>query len=182
MRLAFALARRGCPTALAGGLRDWTVLKTTQSGYEGFLKDRLTTLPDVRERLLATTVAAEWRHGAATAATALSAAGAAASPDAFDVVYSSLLAAFSGEFFGPARGGDYSPGVQATLYRMATAGLAAAPGIEDVTLRCPNIHFIGTQGVVPSEHDVYVATSEPHGTIQATVGRVPGRATPRPRL
>ena len=37
------------------------VLKTTQSGYAGFLKDRFTTLPDTAERIVATEVTASWK-------------------------------------------------------------------------------------------------------------------------
>jgi urate oxidase len=37
------------------------VLKTTQSGYEGFLRDKYTLLPDVRDRILATSVTASWK-------------------------------------------------------------------------------------------------------------------------
>lgn len=65
---------------------------------------------------------------------------------------------------------------------MASAALAAVPGVEDVTLCCPNIHFLPVRGVVPFDDDVYVATSEPHGTIEATVARTPGSRTPRAKL
>ena len=44
-----------------GGVRDMRVLKTTQSGYEGFLHDRFTTLPDVRDRVVATSITSPWR-------------------------------------------------------------------------------------------------------------------------
>ncbi len=37
------------------------VLKTTQSGYVGFLHDKFTTLPDVADRIVATSVAATWK-------------------------------------------------------------------------------------------------------------------------
>jgi hypothetical protein len=37
------------------------VLKTTQSGYEGFLRDEFTLLPEVRDRIMATSVTATWK-------------------------------------------------------------------------------------------------------------------------
>lgn len=37
------------------------VLKTTQSGYSGFLHDKYTTLPDASDRIVATSVTATWR-------------------------------------------------------------------------------------------------------------------------
>ncbi len=37
------------------------VLKTTQSGYAGFLHDEFTTLPDVTDRIVATSITATWK-------------------------------------------------------------------------------------------------------------------------
>ena len=36
------------------GVKELQVLKSTQSGYEGFLRDEYTLLPESRERILAT--------------------------------------------------------------------------------------------------------------------------------
>ena len=47
------------------GVRGLRLLKTTKSGYEGFLHDRFTLLPDTRERILASSVTASWRCGQA---------------------------------------------------------------------------------------------------------------------
>jgi urate oxidase len=54
-------AREGARTEVTGGLRDLKVLKTTQSGYSGFKKDRFTTLPDVEDRIVASSVTATWK-------------------------------------------------------------------------------------------------------------------------
>lgn len=48
-------------TEVTGGLKGFKVLKTTQSGYVGFLHDRFTTLPDVEDRIVATTVTSTWK-------------------------------------------------------------------------------------------------------------------------
>ena len=168
-RLGFALARRGGATAAGGGVRDWTVLKTTQSGYEGYLKDAMTVLPETRERILATSVLATWRY--------------AAPPKPDSEAYARVLAAMHGAFFGPVKGGVYSAGVQATLYDMACAALAAEQGIDVITLKAPNIHFLPTPPAgIKFDNDIYVATSEPHGTIQATVARKQGNTVPIARL
>ena len=34
-----------------------------QSGFEGFIRDKYTVLPETRERMLATEMAAQWRLG-----------------------------------------------------------------------------------------------------------------------
>jgi urate oxidase len=50
-------------TVVTGGITGLKVLKTTQSGYAGFLADKFTTLPDVDDRIVATVVTANWRWG-----------------------------------------------------------------------------------------------------------------------
>jgi urate oxidase len=167
-RVAHALARRGARTAVSAGLQDLSVMKTTQSGYTGFNRDALTTLPETRERMLATIVAATWTY--------------AQPPADYDAAYDATLAALCETFFGPARGGVYSPGVQATLYAMGSAALARVPAMDNITLTLPNLHFLPLLPAgIPFDNDVYVATSEPHGTIQATISRAVAFA-PRPRL
>lgn len=44
------------------GIKDLKLLKTTQSGFEGFIKDKFTTLPEVKDRCLATQVYCKWRY------------------------------------------------------------------------------------------------------------------------
>eukprot|EP00878_Enallax_costatus_P012448 GHUV01012999.1.p1 GENE.GHUV01012999.1~~GHUV01012999.1.p1 ORF type:complete len:213 (+),score=34.24 GHUV01012999.1:151-789(+) len=45
------------------GVRGLKVLKTTQSGYEGYLRDQYTLLPETRDRVMATSVTATWKDG-----------------------------------------------------------------------------------------------------------------------
>ena len=145
------------------------MLKTTQSGYEGYLKDAMTVLPETRERMLATSVFATWRY--------------AAPPKADSEAYTRVLAAMHGAFFGPPKGGVYSAGVQATLYDMACAALGAEQSVDVITLKAPNIHFLPTPPAgIKFDNDVYVATSEPHGTIVATVARKAGNTVAIARL
>lgn len=174
-RLAFALARRGQPTSGGGGFRDLTLLKTTQSGYEGFLRDSLTALPETRERLLASSVTAHYTFAGVGDKSG-------PPPSDADAVFRRVASALQDEFLGPALGGVYSPSVQATAYNMCRKALQLCPEVSSITVRCPNIHFLP---VLPAgikfEDDLYVATSEPHGTIQATVARS-ARAQPFARL
>ena len=37
------------------------MLKTTQSGYEGYLRDQYTLLPETKERMMASSVTASWK-------------------------------------------------------------------------------------------------------------------------
>ena len=53
----------GADRHVIAGLDGLRVLKTTGSGFEGYPRDRYTTLAETRERILATEVAARWRYG-----------------------------------------------------------------------------------------------------------------------
>ncbi len=68
----------------------------------------------------------------------------------------------------------YSCSVQDSLYRMGTAALEAVPEISDISMACPNKHYI-LINFAPFEMDnrnqVFVSTDEPHGQIECTVGR-----------
>jgi urate oxidase len=68
----------------------------------------------------------------------------------------------------------YSRSVQDSLYRMGMAALEAAPEIAGITLACPNKHYV-LANLAPFGMDnpnhVFVATDEPHGQIECTVGR-----------
>ena len=43
------------------GIKELSVLKTTQSGYEGYLKDKYTVLKETKERMMATTITSTWK-------------------------------------------------------------------------------------------------------------------------
>ena len=47
---------------IVSGLTNLVVLKTTDSAFCGFPRDRYTTLPDAGERILATSVTASWTY------------------------------------------------------------------------------------------------------------------------
>ena len=46
------------PSGGPAGLTDLIVLKTTGSGWQGFLRDRYTSLPETSDRILATIITA----------------------------------------------------------------------------------------------------------------------------
>lgn len=148
---------------VTSGLKDLQVLKTTQSGYEGFLRCQNTTLPDVADRIAATSVTCTWKY------TSL--------PKCFDSAYNSVKRSISDAFFGPPKGGVYSPSVQQTMYQMAVLSMQRVPQIESVFLNLPNLHFIPVNPPNSKfNNDVYVATSEPHGNIECCVTRAMANA------
>jgi urate oxidase len=68
----------------------------------------------------------------------------------------------------------YSPSVQNSLFRMGEAALAAVPEISEISMACPNIHYIllnlSALGL-DNKNDLFLPTDEPHGQIECTVGR-----------
>jgi urate oxidase len=68
----------------------------------------------------------------------------------------------------------YSASVQDSLYRMGTAALAAVPEMSDISMACPNKHYLLinlSPFGLENNNQVFVATDEPHGQIECTVGR-----------
>ncbi len=52
----------GDQITIGAGVRDLVILKSSRSGFSGFLRDAYTTLPDVADRILATAMTATWRY------------------------------------------------------------------------------------------------------------------------
>ena len=58
---ASSLCKQGVWITCCAGVQGLKVLKTTQSGYEGFLHDQYTVLKDTKERIVATSITSTWR-------------------------------------------------------------------------------------------------------------------------
>lgn len=145
---------------LSSGVKNFMVLKTTQSGYVGYIQDKFTTLAETTERLLGTSVSAWWSY--------------LVPPKDTEKAYKKAIDSLVEVFYGNPTTGIYSPSVQYTLHEMCQEALKRVPEIDSITMRLPNIHFLPynhDKSGVKFEDDVYIATSEPHGTIQATVNR-----------
>ncbi|MGW9632262.1 factor-independent urate hydroxylase [Agromyces sp. NPDC055520] len=140
-----------------GGLEGLTVLKTTQSGFEGFPRDRYTTLQETGDRILATDVAARWRY-----------ARAGVDVD-FDAVYESVRALLLEAFAE-----RYSAALQATLFEMGARVLEVHPEIAEIRFSMPNKHhFVVDLGPFDLDNpgEVFFAADRPYGLIEATVTR-----------
>ena len=148
-RLACAIAAHD-DTWFVSGLSDLLLLKTTDSEFHGFARDRYTTLAETRDRVLATAVTARWRHaGDAPFATARRA----------------LVDAFAAH---------RSLSLQQTLYAMGNAVLDACPAVHEVRLSLPNRHHIEVD-LTPlgrsNDSTVFHADDRPYGLIEGAVVR-----------
>ena len=71
-------------------------------------------------------------------------------------------------------GTTYSLGVQDSMYRMAETVLAAMPEIAEIQFAMPNKHYLPTNLKpfgLENGGTVFTPTDEPHGQIEATIGR-----------
>lgn len=146
--------------AVEAGIEDLTVMKTTKSGFSGFARDRYTTLPEVDDRLMATRITATWRYRAG-----LAESGGFDFDAAWSTARDALLRSLAEHF---------SPSVQASIWIMATAMMDAEGSIDWVRMVLPNLHHwtvdLSAFGL-DNPGEVFVATTEPHGQIDATVHR-----------
>src|SRR5918992_654452 len=142
-------------THVVTGLREMTVLNSTGSEFWGYAKDEYTTLPETRDRVLATTVNAEWRHTGEDPGF----------DDSYAAVRQALLAAFAG---------THSRSLQQTLYAMGSRVLAERAEICEVRLSLPNKHHFVVDLApfgLDNPNEVFFAADRPYGLIEGTVLR-----------
>jgi urate oxidase len=150
---------QGKPFTITAGLKDLTVLKSANSGFVGYIKDSLTTLPETTDRIFCTALKAEWTYTPKAIADGLD----------FTKVRNHLREAMIAAF---AKHDSLS--VQQTLYAMAEAALAHTDVIDQVYLLMPNKHCLLvdlSRFSQTNPNHIFVPTDEPHGTIEATIRR-----------
>lgn len=146
---------RGEDAVDAAGVEGLVVLKTRGSAFAGFPKDDFTILPEKEDRLLATSVTAEWRYASLPASTT--------------VTWNTVRETIVERFFG-----DWSASVQHQGYLMAVAVLDAVPEISQISFRLPNQHHLPydlTRFGMTDRDSVFQPVSEPYGDIGFTVHR-----------
>jgi urate oxidase len=160
-RTASVTATRHSLTVDAG-IADLTLMKTGKSAFAGFPRDEYTTLADTDDRIMATKLSATWRYGGESEFEASFESDFDAS---FEAVRSTLLEVFASH---------ESASVQHSIWIVGRAILERHPEVAEVTLTLPNLHHwladLSPFGQ-PNEREIFIATTEPHGLIQATVRR-----------
>lgn len=146
----------GLGASVVSGIKDLVVLNTTASEFWGYPKDPYTTLPETKDRMLATQVNASWRfRPSAVAGTDWAAA--------FETAKSAVLETFAG---------TYSYSLQQMLYAIGSAVIAAVPAICEVRLTLPNKHHFVVDLApfgLANDREVYYAADRPYGLIEGTV-------------
>jgi urate oxidase len=155
-RTAAVTATRG-GVAIEAGIRDLAVMKTGRSAFRGFPRDQYTTLPEADDRIMATMLTASWRYGEAVHEVNFD--------SLFDAVGETILDAFA----------DHdSASVQASIWIVGRAVLERHREVDEIRLTLRNLHHwlvdLSPFGQ-PNEGEIFVATREPFGLIEATVRR-----------
>ena len=144
---------------IVSGLANLVVLKTADSAFAGFPRDEYTTLPDTDDRIMATSIHAAWTYRRGSIDFSVRAA-----------VRRALLETFAAHV---------SRSVQHTLYAMGEAVLSACPDVMDITLSLPNRHHLLVDLKpfgLDNPNEIFVATDQPFGLIEATIRRTEGTA------
>lgn len=145
----------GDRTRVGAGITDLLILKSARSAFSGFPRDAFTTLPDTRDRLLATALTATWHYDSVNAEFEA----------CFQAVRRTLLECFAEHD---------SESVQHTLHAMGQAVLDACEDVDAIRLVMPNKHHLPidlSRFGLENRNEIFVATEEPYGLIEATVAR-----------
>ena len=143
----------GC--SVTSGLDNMVLLKTADSGFEGYIQDPWTTLKETNDRLLGTAMRASWTYLDQKVGY----------QQARSKIRETLLRTFSRH---------KSRSVQQTLYAMAEAVLERCKEIDEIEIAMPNKHCLLvdlSRFGQDNPNEIFVPTDEPHGYIEARVRR-----------
>uniref|UniRef100_A0A8C3XYP0 Uricase n=1 Tax=Catharus ustulatus TaxID=91951 RepID=A0A8C3XYP0_CATUS len=93
---------RNGPLVVFAGIKDLKLMKTTQSGFEGFYKNEHTTLPERHDRILCGELFCKWSYGECK-------------DFDFDCIWKKIRECILEAFAGPPDCGEYSPSYQKTV-------------------------------------------------------------------
>jgi urate oxidase len=140
---------------VVSGVTELTLLKTTGSEFWGYPKDRYTTLPETRDRVLSTAVEARWRYSGAGVDWNASRAEARRQ----------MVETFATK---------HSLSLQQTLFAMGEAVLEARPEIAEIRFAMPNKHHFVVDLEpfgLENDNEVFYASDRPYGLIEGAVIR-----------
>lgn len=137
------------------GIKDLLILKTTDSGFTNYIKDKFTSLKETNDRILATQCEVTWVYNSPELDfTAL-----------FEKIRIDLLQTFS----------DHkSLSLQQTMFAMGETVLINYSEVKEISFKMRNKHHILfnlEQFGMNNENEIFIATDEPYGYITGTVER-----------
>lgn len=152
---ATVVCARGKAPSVSSGVENLVIMKTANSGFEGFIRNPLTTLPETSDRLFATALRAEWSYRSS------------------DLPFENLTSKTT-EILLETFAEHDSKSVQHTLYAMGQAVLNAIESINDIELVMPNKHCLLidlSRFGQTNPNEIFVPTDEPYGYIEGRLSR-----------
>jgi urate oxidase len=153
-RTAVVTGTRDCMT-IDAGIDDLLILRSAGSGFEGYIKDRYTTLPETKDRIFQTALLAAWRYKSASLDF----------NSQWERIRASILDTFATH---PSRS------VQHTLHAIGKQVLAAFPDVTEIRLTMPNKHALLVDLSpfgLDNPNEIFLPTDEPSGYIEAKLVR-----------
>ncbi|MGW7051615.1 factor-independent urate hydroxylase [Streptomyces sp. NPDC054887] len=142
------------------GLKNLTVMNSTNSEFWGYVKDRYTTLKEAYDRILCTDVASVWRYNWTSDEDRM--------PNwekSYAQAKKHILQAFAE---------TYSLSLQQTLYQMGSRVINSRSEIDEIRFSLPNNHhfLVDLEPFgLKNDNEVYFAADRPYGLIEATILR-----------
>ena len=137
------------------GIDDLLVLRSAGSGFEGYIKDQYTTLPETKDRIFQTALLAAWRYKTNTLDFNAQ----------WEGIRSTILDTFATH---------ESRSVQHTLHAIGRQVLAAFPDVTEIHLTMPNKHALLvdlSRFGLGNPNEIFLPTDEPSGHIEAKLVR-----------
>lgn len=137
------------------GIKDLLVLKTTDSGFENYIKDKFTTLKETSDRVFSTSVKAAWHY---------------ANQEVNYIKICESVRKIILETFA----NHHSLSVQQTLYETGKNLIESIKDLTEISLSMPNKHYLLfnlNQFGIENNNEIFIPTDEPFGLIEAVVKR-----------
>jgi len=166
LEFAICFLKRNREFKLTSGFEDFQIMKTTQSGFSGYIKDEYTTLKETKDRVLCTKVKCTYEWDSTVRKF----------PPKYTQIYENILKILLEKFAGDPVKGVYSASVQNTVYEIGDAVLKTHANIKDISFSLPNIHFYHVnfdefKTNLKNNSEVYFTQDGAHGQIEATIVR-----------
>jgi urate oxidase len=141
---------------ISAGIDDLLVLRSAGSGFEGYIKDQYTTLPETSDRIFQTALVAVWRYSKSCSID-------------FNAQWEGIRAAILDTFAT-----HDSRSVQHTLHAIGQQVLAEFPDVAEIQLTMPNKHALLvdlSRFGLDNSNEIFLPTDEPSGYIEAKLVR-----------
>jgi len=149
------ITQKGKDVQVVSGIADLLILKTTDSGFENYIKDKFTTLKETSDRIFCTQCEVSWLYSRL--------------PADFNEWYQNIRTTLLRTFAW-----HKSLSVQQTLFAMGEAVLKQYDSVQEISLAMPNKHHIPfnlEQFGMTNSNEIFIATDEPYGYITGTITR-----------